>query len=118
MFIIFCSFLLQEDSSTDSDIDPIYSTADIKYLKEKLYIEALSGHLYLKESVPVVDVLPVIEEKYESVEENDTLEWDVDDLKDREKNIPDGTEQNIESDVAFDTCEKFIEKHATESTIV
>lgn len=82
-------------------------------MKERLYLEALFGPSSLKESLPVIGVLPVIEEETETVNEDDASEWAADDL---EENISDDTRKNTKSNVTFDAHETFSRNHTTEST--
>lgn len=110
----FISFFLQVNFSTLSDIDPYYSTEVVKYLKEQLYLYALSGHMSLKESLPVVDVLPVIEENSESVENDDIFERAVEVLENRKGNIRSVIEDNILCNVSFDISEPLVENHDIE----
>lgn len=111
----FVLFFLQVKSSTTNDVNLDLSPSVIKYLKENLYLRALSGHLYLKESLPVVDILPVIEEESEPVEEDDTSEWIVDGLEHIEEKIPTVIDNIKVYDVILNTSEEFIENHLLDS---
>lgn len=70
--------------------------------------------MHLKESVPVVDVLPIIEEESELEEENDSLEETRDDMEEREEIIFFVKEKNIACDMAFDTS---IHNYAFEAAV-
>lgn len=99
-----------------NDIDSYKSPTVIKHLKDKLYLQALSGHMHLKENLPVVDILPIIEEEEERVEEDGILEVSVDDSEDREKELSCLTEKDAVSDITFDLpSQPFIENNALES---
>lgn len=114
LFLFF--FFLQVNLSTSNDIDPYNSKEVIKYLKDNLYLYALLGHMSLKESLPVVDILPIINEETESVEDDDSLEAAVDDLEHKEEKISD-VEKDEVADHSFDRSEPFIKYHALDYTV-
>lgn len=103
--------------STSNDMDSYNSAEVIKYLKDSLYLYALSGHMSLKESLPVVDILPTIDEESESVKEDDSLERAVENLEHNEEKVLSDAEKTELADLCFDRSLHFIECHALECTL-
>lgn len=71
----------------------------------------------LKESIPVVDILPTIDEEPESVEEDHSLKRVVADLEQNEENIQSVIENNEVADLSIDRSHPFIECDALEYTV-
>lgn len=71
----------------------------------------------LKESIPVVDILPVIYEESEYVEEDNSSEHIAEDLENREENISSFAEKNDVDDFTFDMSQLLTENHTSESTV-
>lgn len=103
--------------STSNDMDPYKSKEVIKYLKEELYLYALSGYMSLKESLPVVDILPVIDEESESVEEDDNLECAVNGIEQKGEKVLCVEGKNEFTDRTFDMTKSSIESHTLECTV-